>query len=68
MNKYRIERELVKACSSDEIDTILSEINNIDDSKEIIRMLLSRIDSQSTELKLSKIFNNTSQSGIYRYK
>lgn len=68
MNKYRIEKELVKACSSDEVDIILSEINDIDDSKEIIRMLLNRIDKQSTELRLNKILNNTSQSGIYRYK
>ena len=43
MNKYRIEKELLKANSSDEINMILSEINDIDISKEIIKMLLNRI-------------------------
>lgn len=65
MNKYRIEKELVKACSSDEVDTILSEINDIDDSKEIIKMLLSRIKGLYFQQMISNIYHSKSQSGLH---
>ena len=65
MNKYRIEMELVKAHSSDEVDTILSEINNIDDTKEIIKMLLSRINMIHLQQMINNISNNTSEFGLY---
>lgn len=68
MNKYRIERELVKACSSDEVDTILSEINDIDDTKEIIKMLLSRINMIHLQQMINNISNNTSGFGLYSRK
>lgn len=68
MNKYRIERELVKACSSDEVDTILSEINDIDDTKEIIKMLLSRINMIHLQQMINNISNNTSEFGLYSRK
>lgn len=68
MNKYRIEMELVKAHSSDEVDTILSEINNIDDTKEIIKMLLSRINMIHLQQMINNISNNTSEFGLYSRK
>ena len=68
MNKYRIERELVKACSSDEINTILSEINDIDDTKEIIKMLLSRINMIHLQQMINNISNNTSEFELYSRK
>lgn len=68
MNKYRIEKELLKAHSSDEINTILSEINDIDISKEIIKMLLDRIYRLNFQQIISNISNDTSQFGLYSRK
>lgn len=68
MNKYRIEKELLKANSSDEINMILSEINDIDISKEIIKMLLDRIYRLNFQQMISNISNDTSQFGLYSRK
>ena len=63
MNKYRIEKELVKARNTDEINIILSEVNDIDTLKEIIKMLLDRIYGLSFQQMISNISNDTSQFG-----
>lgn len=68
MNKYRIEKELVKARNTDEINIILSEVNDIDTLKEIIKMLLDRIYGLSFQQMISNIFNDTSQFGLHSCK
>lgn len=68
MNKYRIEKELLKARNTDEINIILSEVNDIDTLKEIIKMLLDRIYGLSFQQMISNISNDTSQFGLYNCK
>lgn len=68
MNKYRIEKELVKARNTDEINIILSEVNDIDTLKEIIKMLLDRIYGLSFQQMISNISNDTSQFGLHNCK
>ena len=68
MNKYRIEKELLKARNTDEINIILSEVNDIDTLKEIIKMLLDRIYGLSFQQMISNIYNDTSQFGLYNCK
>lgn len=68
MNKYRIEKELLKARNTDEINIILSEVNDIDTLKEIIKMLLDRIYGLSFRQMISNISNDTSQFGLHSCK
>ena len=69
MNKYRIEKELLKAHNLDEINIILSEINDIDTLKEIIKMLLDRINRIHLEqMIINNIYNDKSQFGLHNCK